>query len=170
MPCGNCRKAQIQCIFPAPGRAPRRPRVKDPNAPPKQTSEREIELMKRLRKLEGIVEDLSGQIEVETARHPSLSGGASPETVVDSAQEKERRRQSGIIYSENLPGGYPPADHSKLLRSQTGDPTCTSMKSPAGEVSKSFGRLVLNEKGKTRYVSSAFWSKINDEVCWHFSW
>lgn len=164
MPCGNCRKAQIQCIFPAPGRAPRRPRVKDPNAPPKQTSEREIELMKRLRKLEGIVEDLSGQIEVETARHPSLSGGASPETVVDSAQEKERRRQSGIIYSENLPGGYPPADHSKLLRSQTGDPTCTSMKSPAGEVSKSFGRLVLNEKGKTRYVSSAFWSKINDEI------
>ncbi|XXH06184.1 hypothetical protein Hte_012630 [Hypoxylon texense] len=159
MPCGNCRKAHIQCVFPAPGRAPRRPRVKDPNAPPKQTSEREIELMKRLRKLESIVEDLSGQIEIETARHPSLSGGASPEAVADSAQDKERRRQSGIAYSENLPGGYPPAVH----RSQTGDPACPP-KGPAGDVSKSFGRLVLNEKGKTRYVSSAFWSKINDEI------
>ncbi|KAI1205595.1 fungal-specific transcription factor domain-containing protein [Annulohypoxylon truncatum] len=158
MPCGNCRKAQIQCVFPAPGRAPRRPRAKDPNAPPKQTSEREIELMKRLRKLESIVEDLSGQIEVETARHPS--SGGSPEAVTDgTSQERERRRHSGFVYSENLPGGYPPADHSKLGRSQTGD-----FKNAAGEVNKSFGRLVLNEKGKTRYVSSAFWSKINDEI------
>ncbi|OTA90716.1 hypothetical protein M434DRAFT_397806 [Hypoxylon sp. CO27-5] len=164
MPCGNCRKAQIQCVFPAPGRAPRRPRVKDPNAPPKQTSEREIELMKRLRKLESIVEDLSGQIEIETARHPSLSGGGSPETTVDNIQEKERRRQSGFIYSENLPGGYPPADSSKPSRSQPGDSGGPALKSPAGEVNKSFGRLVLNEKGKTRYVSSAFWSKINDEI------
>ncbi|KAI0895371.1 fungal-specific transcription factor domain-containing protein [Annulohypoxylon nitens] len=159
MPCGNCRKAQIQCVFPAPGRAPRRPRAKDPNAPPKQTSEREIELMKRLRKLESIVEDLSGQIEVETARH--TSSGGSPEATIDGgSQDRERRRQSGFVYSENLPGGYPPADHSRLGRSHTGDGT----KSPAGEVNKSFGRLVLNEKGKTRYVSSAFWSKINDEI------
>ncbi|KAI1772142.1 fungal-specific transcription factor domain-containing protein [Hypoxylon cercidicola] len=159
MPCGNCRKAHIQCVFPAPGRAPRRPRAKDPNAPPKQTSEREIELMKRLRKLESIVEDLSGQIEVETARHPSLSAGGSPETVVDGAQDKERRRQSGFAYSENLPGSYPPAAHHP----QTGDPNVPP-KNPSGEVNKSFGRLVLNEKGKTRYVSSAFWSKINDEI------
>ncbi|KAI0853539.1 fungal-specific transcription factor domain-containing protein [Daldinia vernicosa] len=164
MPCGNCRKAQIQCVFPAPGRAPRRPRVKDPNAPPKQTSEREIELMKRLRKLESIVEDLSGQIEIETARHPSLSGGASPEATLDNAQERERRRQSGITYSENLPGGYPPADHQKFGRSQAGDSANQTLKNPTSEVSKPFGRLVLNEKGKTRYVSSAFWSKVNDEL------
>lgn len=135
--------------------------MKDPNAPPKQTSEREIELMKRLRKLESIVEDLSGQIEIETARHPSVSGG-SPEAVIDSAQDKERRRQSGFIYSENLPGGYPPAAYPPN-RSQTGDSTGPP-RNPAGEVNKSFGRLVLNEKGKTRYVSSAFWSKINDEI------
>lgn len=106
------------------------------------------------------MEDLSGQIEVETARH--TSSGGSPEATIDGgSQDRERRRQSGFVYSENLPGGYPPADHSRLGRSHTGDGT----KSPAGEVNKSFGRLVLNEKGKTRYVSSAFWSKINDEVC-----
>ncbi|KAI1655330.1 fungal-specific transcription factor domain-containing protein [Daldinia decipiens] len=164
MPCGNCRKAHIQCVFPAPGRAPRRPRVRDPNAPPKQTSEREIELMKRLRKLESIVEDLSGQIEIETARHPSVSGGTSPEATLDSAQERERRKQSGITYSENLPGGYPPADHTKFSRSQTGDSANQTLKSPTSEVNKPFGRLVLNEQGKTRYVSSAFWSKVNDEL------
>lgn len=164
MPCGNCRKAHIQCVFPAPGRAPRRPRIKDPNAPPKQTSEREMELMKRLRKLESIVEDLSGQIEIETARNPSVCGGTSPETAIDNAQqEKERRRQNEIVYSENLPGGYPPADPAKFV-SRTSESAFTP-KSPSGEVNKSFGRLVLNEKGRTRYVSSAFWSKINDEVC-----
>ncbi|KAI2604646.1 fungal-specific transcription factor domain-containing protein [Hypoxylon sp. NC1633] len=165
MPCGNCRKAQIQCVFPAPGRAPRRPRVKDPNAPPKQTSEREIELMKRLRKLESIVEDLSGQIEIETARHPSASLAGSPETAMDtSVQEKERRRQSGIVYSENLPGGYPPADPSKITRTQTGDTGSHPLNSPGDAADTSFGRLVLNEKGRTRYVSSAFWSKVNDEI------
>lgn len=163
MPCGNCRKAHIQCVFPAPGRAPRRPRIKDPNAPPKQTSEREMELMKRLRKLESIVEDLSGQIEIETARNPSVCGGTSPETAIDNAQqEKERRRQNEIVYSENLPGGYPPADPAKFV-SRTSESAFTP-KSPSGEVNKSFGRLVLNEKGRTRYVSSAFWSKINDEI------
>ncbi|KAI0599072.1 fungal-specific transcription factor domain-containing protein [Biscogniauxia sp. FL1348] len=159
MPCGNCRKAQIQCVFPAPGRAPRRPRVKDPNAPPKQTSEREIELMKRLRKLEGIVEDLSGQIEFETARHGS-SGGESPEATLESTQEREKRKHNASAYSENIPGSYPPLPSRKY----TGDSTCSALKSPTGEVHKDFGRLVLNEKGKTRYVSSSFWSKINDEI------
>ncbi|KAJ4146448.1 hypothetical protein NW754_001914 [Fusarium falciforme] len=74
MPCSNCRRAQIPCVFPAPGRAPRQPRPRDPNAPPKNSSQREIELMKRLRKLEGIVEELSGQIEVESGGQGSLVG------------------------------------------------------------------------------------------------
>ncbi|KAG8156624.1 hypothetical protein KVR01_013575 [Diaporthe batatas] len=45
--------------------------------PPEQaSSEREIELMKRLRKLEGIVEQLSGQIEVQAASNHSSSDNA----------------------------------------------------------------------------------------------
>ena len=55
MPCSNCRRAVIQCIFPAPGRAPRRPRPKDPNAPPKNSTEREVELMKTLSDIPGVV-------------------------------------------------------------------------------------------------------------------
>ncbi|KAI0474124.1 fungal-specific transcription factor domain-containing protein [Xylariaceae sp. FL0804] len=159
MPCGNCRKAHIQCVFPAPGRAPRRPRVKDPNAPPKQTSEREIELLKRLRKLEGIVEDLSGQIDVDAARHPTSSREDSPEE-----KEKEPRRNFSTVWSENLPGGYPPPEPPRPYRSQTGDTNSSTVRSPAGDECKDVGRLVLNEKGRTRYVSSAFWAKVNDEL------
>ena len=83
MPCSNCRRALIPCIFPAPGRAPRQHRPKDPNAPPKATSQREAELVKRLKKLEGIVEELSGQIEIETSgRVPSTTGSPSTASFV----------------------------------------------------------------------------------------
>ncbi|KAL4871613.1 hypothetical protein BDV12DRAFT_25112 [Aspergillus spectabilis] len=46
-PCSNCTKAGIECIFPSPGRAPRR--VKRPPA-------ENTELLSRLRQLESIVE------------------------------------------------------------------------------------------------------------------
>lgn len=171
MPCSNCRRAQIPCIFPAPGRAPRRPRPKDPNAPPKQpSSEREIELMKRLRKLEGIVEELSGQIEVETARNQSSTGN-SPEATVHNGNDA----------ANNAPGNGPRAEradsitaHSQGSPSTPGDARTMSpynfnassskLLQRQDSVNKKFGRLVINDHGKTRYVSSAFWSKITDEV------
>ncbi|KAK9420782.1 putative Zn(2)-C6 fungal-type domain-containing protein [Seiridium unicorne] len=160
MPCSNCRKARISCIFPAPGRAPRRPRPRDPNAPPKQTSEREVELIKRLRKLEGIVEELSGQIEVE-ARHPS-SAGESPD---DTTHDVERRRQdSGVSPHYSAPAGFPPLPSAPGRLMTASNSPWGPMQSPTMGVNKDFGRLVLNDKGKTRYVSNAFWSKMNDEL------
>lgn len=160
MPCSNCRKARISCIFPAPGRAPRRPRPRDPNAPPKQTSEREVELIKRLRKLEGIVEELSGQIEVE-ARHPS-SAGESPE---DATHDPERKRQDSSNSPHYVaPPRYPSQPAAPGRLTSTRDSSWGPLQSPTLGVNKDFGRLVLNDKGKTRYVSNAFWSKMNDEV------
>lgn len=75
-PCSNCLKvfvltpkfiwcwltsslAHIDCIFPAPGRAPRRPR-KPPDG----------ELLLRLRRLEGVIQSLGVQVDDE----PHLSG------------------------------------------------------------------------------------------------
>ncbi|ROW14760.1 hypothetical protein VPNG_03839 [Cytospora leucostoma] len=164
MPCSNCRRAQIPCIFPAPGRAPRRPRPKDPNAPPKQpSSEREIELMKRLRKLEGIVEELSGQIEVETARNHSSSGN-SPEALGTTSEQhtpasgvRGERSDSVATHSRGSPGDGRPFPYN--FNSGSG-----SRPQRADSVNKKFGRLVINDHGKTRYVSSAFWSKLTDEL------
>ncbi|KAI9773132.1 MAG: hypothetical protein M1840_008253 [Geoglossum simile] len=53
-PCSNCTKAHILCVFPERGRAVRRPRKPPDN-----------ELLKRLAKLEGVVEELSGQVGVD---------------------------------------------------------------------------------------------------------
>ncbi|KAF1935547.1 hypothetical protein EJ02DRAFT_123545 [Clathrospora elynae] len=51
-PCSNCVRAKIECIFPGPGRAPRKSR-KPPDA----------ELLERLRRLEGVVTSLNAQVE-----------------------------------------------------------------------------------------------------------
>lgn len=173
MPCGNCRKAQIQCVFPAPGRAPRRPRAKDPNAPPKQTSERELELMKRLRKLESIVEDLSGQIEFETYKHGASS--ESPEAHPDPQLENDRRKMTASPPDENssstgtVPPGYSRPRRTGTGSSSMGGSLAMGKGQSGGDMNKDFGKLVLSEKGKVRYVSNVFWSKITEEVRTPFS-
>ncbi|OLN81899.1 putative transcriptional regulatory protein C139.03-like protein 10 [Colletotrichum chlorophyti] len=164
MPCSNCRRAVIQCIYPAPGRAPRRPRPKDPNAPPKNSSEREVELMKRLRKLEGIVEELSGQIEVESGtgsnsgRHNSSTGNSPEALSHDFGSERAGSTQSG---NAGAAAFREAVAHTRM-------DTDLDPKRPVDKqtnMSRQFGRLVLHDKGKTsRYVSSAFWSKLNDEL------
>lgn len=53
-PCTNCSKAHIDCVYPSPGRAPRKAR-KPPDA----------ELMDRLRRLEGVVQSLGVQVDDE---------------------------------------------------------------------------------------------------------
>ncbi|KAI0151537.1 hypothetical protein GGR57DRAFT_470599 [Xylariaceae sp. FL1272] len=159
MPCSNCRKAQIQCVFPAPGRAPRRPRPKDPNAPAKHTSEREMELLKRLRKLEGIVEDLSGQIEVDAYKHASESPEADA-TSPDVPHDSDRRRPTATSSDTYLPLGHPLPRRSNTANSTASNPS----RGPVAEVNKGFGKLVLGEQGKTRYVSNKFLSKITDEI------
>ncbi|KAI9172209.1 putative transcriptional regulatory protein [Paramyrothecium foliicola] len=154
MPCSNCRRAQIPCIFPAPGRAPRQPRPKDPNAPPKNTSQREVELVKRLKKLEGIVEELSGQIEVESGgKGPSPAG--SPEASHPPAANP--RQMSGNLDMTAMSGGSP-KDFDFI--SESGSEGARRV-----DLQQKMGRLVLNDhKGSTRYVSSVFWTKLNDEL------
>jgi len=154
MPCSNCRRALIPCVFPAPGRAPRQPKPRDPNAPPKTTtSQREVELTKRLRKLEGIVEELSGQIEVE-------SGGKGPSSASspNSPGHPPVRRSTG-------PGSIPAAVVSNTVGPEGDNQIDHSINGPKKDISHRLGRLVLNDhKGNTRYVSNLFWSKLNDEL------
>lgn len=51
-PCSNCTKANIECVFPPPGRAPRKPR-----------RPHDAELLKRLRRLESVVDSLGAQVD-----------------------------------------------------------------------------------------------------------
>lgn len=160
MPCSNCRRALIPCIFPAPGRAPRQQRPKDPNAAPKNSSQREVELIKRLRKLEGIVEELSGQIEVEPGGKLASSVG-SPDLAYVNPVGSDGLVQKTLSDSLDMaPAGSPDSKDND----SAGDPT----NEKGREMRKNFGRMVLDDtRGTSRYVSSGFWSKLNDEVRFH---
>ncbi len=116
--------------------------------------------MKRLRKLEGIVEELSGQIEVDGGRHSSA--GDSPETIAGHDGEAAGGNCEGSTYGSDGAGrGSPAGGGGRFVSGQH------ATHGPARNMSdsnKQLGRLVHAGKGLTRYVSSGFWSKINDEV------
>lgn len=93
--------------------------------------------MLRLRTLENLVKELSGQLEQAHAAAASSTAGSSPG--VDST-----RSTSQDIDAEQQ------RDTSPVTNSSS--------------VQKQFGRLVLQDAGRSRYVGSGFWSRVNDEV------
>jgi hypothetical protein len=92
--------------------------------------------MERLQNLESLVKELSGQLEQANAAASSAAGGSS-----------------GV----NSPG-------SSSYDRDTDHQRDASPKTTAGNVQKQFGRLVLQDTNRSRYVSSGFWSWVNDEV------
>ena len=126
--CSNCARANIECVYPGPGRAPRTTK----NA--KGTSERESELLKRVRRLEGVVEELTGQIELEHAR-PNL----------------ENLKESNDEMDPDTPGpGMDVVDEQH-----------TSLGTSAAI--EQLGKLMI-EEGKSRYVGDAFMAEISGEM------
>ena len=139
-PCSNCNRAAIECVFPGPGRAPRRSRK-----PENQ------ELLARLRRLEGVVQkfqkgaDENGLTIIENVE----AENTSPQPASPNETCKIKQEQHG------LPGIY------ENWKSDLKD-GATHTDGTAG-VAKEFGRLVV-EDGRSRYVSNKFWSSLSEEV------
>ena len=156
VPCTNCKKAQTQCVFPAPGRAPRRPRQG------KVVTEREAELLKRLRRLEGVVEELSGQVEIEAIKHSPSSenshkdgdstGGSNKSNSVRvvGMDEGSGTRKTWVGRAFNLGAGPPKTAFG------------------VDNIQGPMGRLVL-EEGQSSYVANPFWASLSEVgtlCCW----
>ena len=93
--------------------------------------------MERLRNLEYLVKELSGQLEVANAAASSAAGGSSGANSPGSSfqdRDAEHQRDSSIA-------------------------------TKSSSVQKQFGRLVVQDTSRSRYVSSGFWSRVHDEVC-----
>jgi hypothetical protein len=147
--CGNCSKAHIQCVYPGPGRAPRKPKAGSVKA----ASERETELLKRLRRLEGVVEELSGQVEMETIRASVDTRGRDNDDCSSNNNNGIAVRVVGMDEGSN--------DASTRVNqafSRRGVP------SRSEEMDAEFGRLMLDE-GKSRYVSNSFWARYVQSTC-----
>jgi Fungal Zn(2)-Cys(6) binuclear cluster domain len=134
--CSNCTRSNIECFYPGPGRAPRRTKTG------KRVNERETELLKRLRRLEGVVEELSGQVELEGVR-------TSPTSL------KEPK-------DLNCVNGTDSTGWSKSTVRVVGiDEDCAPLKTDT--IISELGKLVIDE-GKSRYVGNAFWAKLSGEM------
>lgn len=156
-PCSNCTKAGSACVFPAPGRAPRRPKVGG-----KQTSEREAELLKRLRRLEGVVEELSGQVEVEAVKHSPNSDNSSTHREGESSSNTDPISKPYKLRVVGIDEGTRSKKEwlTKAFKIGEGPPKTSYGKD---DRQGGIGRMVFDE-GKSRYVSHPFWSQITDEV------
>ncbi|PYH94232.1 hypothetical protein BO71DRAFT_325894 [Aspergillus ellipticus CBS 707.79] len=132
-PCSNCVKAGIQCIFPPPGRAPR-----------KSKRPQDAELLSRLRRLEGVIEHLSERkasgaaspSETPSPNLPQRSENAPPAQAPPPPVELPEIPADGD--TDGCPFGLDP---TKL------DPTKLGRRSMEHE----FGRLVIDE-GRSRYI------------------
>ena len=152
VPCSNCTKAQAQCVFPAPGRAPRRPRQG------KVVSEREAELLKRLRRLEGVVEELSGQVELEAVKQSPGSDHSYAHKDGDSTGESAGKKDSVRVVGMDEGSGTRKTWIARNFNLGQGPP-----KSEFGvsKVEGAMGRLVLDE-GKSSYVANPFWASLSE--------
>jgi hypothetical protein len=141
-PCSNCRRANIACVFPSADRPPRwarrleRTNTAASSAKATQGPDPNVgQVMERVRNLESLVKELSGQLEQANAAARSTAGGSS-----------------GV----NSPGSSP--------HDRDADQRDTSSTASTTGVQKQFGRMVIQDGSKSRYVSSGFWSRVNDEV------
>lgn len=98
--------------------------------------------MERVRNLENLVKQLSGQLEQANANSAanSPSGGSSG---------------AGLTYPESSNIDRKTTSQGGVLPRTNADDI---------NVQKQFGRLVVQDANQSLYVSSGFWSTVNDEV------
>ncbi|KAI4198987.1 MAG: hypothetical protein LQ350_004903 [Teloschistes chrysophthalmus] len=135
-PCSNCSKADIECIFPGPGRAPRRSR-KHPDA----------ELLARLRRLEGVVQHLGKNLDEDGEKEEDIVKDEAGTTTNDACNTESKA----------------PTEEKKVPKNCGMFNGPEPRKKSVDGVSKEFGNLVVDE-GRSRYVSNKFWNSLGEEI------
>lgn len=144
-PCSNCRRANIACVFPSKDRPPRWARRLERVATDAASDTQVLldsksaaaQVMERVQNLESLVKDLRSQLEHANAAASSVTVGSS---------------------EANSPGS---SSHDRDIEHQRDAWHDTGANI---NVQKQFGRLVVQDADRSRYVSSGFWSRISDEV------
>lgn len=89
-PCSNCARAKIECVFPGPGRAPRKSR-----------KPADGELMDRLRRLEGVVQSLNAQVEEHEQENAERERQASQG---ECPSNSEAKRSPSVAVDNSVDG------------------------------------------------------------------
>jgi hypothetical protein len=108
-------------------------------------------LLKRLRRLEGVVEELSGQVEIETIK--TASAPAKQARSVDTDGGSENRGSPVRVVSMDEGSALTAREKwGTRMMSMGGGPPKADM------LENELGKLVIDE-GKSRYVSNSFWAR-----------
>ncbi|KAJ5942451.1 hypothetical protein N7516_002619 [Penicillium verrucosum] len=136
-PCSNCRRANIACVRPPTDRPPRWARHLD--------------------RLDSAVSNLQASQEPEPLTEDVMERLHNLESLVQGLRVQLEQAKSAA----NSAGGS----------SRVGSPESSAhdrQSNPSSinttNVQNKFGRLVLQDSNRSRYVSSGFWSRVNDEL------
>lgn len=157
-PCTNCNRARIECIYPAPGRAPRKVR--------KIGDGRDKELLERLRRLEGVVKNLG--VEMPDGEEPK-DASKEVEDTAKATGNTGRRAVSGDATLSKEDAVVPQSDLKRPWTASHSEGPGPEPKSrwvdemSKGRLEQRFGRLVVNE-GRSRYINNSFWANLSNEV------
>ena len=146
-PCTNCTKNHIECVYPGPGRAPRRSRKNGLDG-------RDAGLFARLKRLEAVVKDLGVPVDHDEP----------PRTEIGEAGQREGHTHSAPNAADISMSQTPDlSSHAKLTHAQAQFPAQRADDNKVSNVENRFGRLVINE-GRSRYVNNSFWASLSNEV------
>ncbi|AEO62775.1 uncharacterized protein THITE_2027909, partial [Thermothielavioides terrestris NRRL 8126] len=135
-PCANCVRNAIECHFPVTGRLPRRSRESSASNNRPSQAQRQAELLGRLRRLEDLVAELSGQLE-DAGRAPG----------------------SGVQQVLSAVGSSGRSSEPALTSASAGRMSLTGTE----EMYENFGRLVVDHGSGPR-LDTGFWSVFCEEV------
>ena len=141
-PCSNCRRARTACIFPSSDRQPRWARRFEPRTNNVATSD-------ALAPQDGDphVDQVLNRLHNLENLVKELSGQLEQARATISSSR-------GASSASNSPGS---SNQSREAENPSPDTHMTNVR-------QQFGRLVVQDAGRNRYVSSSFWSRIDDEV------
>lgn len=139
-PCSNCIRANIACVLPSTNRPPRWARrlqhsTHNAVAGEKSAQAAEPATSEVLEKLKNL-ENLVKELSDQLEQARAVTNSFSGNSLANLTTHDRDNENS------NSPTAIP----------------------SSGNVQSQFGRLVLNDGSQSRYVSSGFWSRVNDEV------
>ena len=141
-PCSNCRHANIACVFPSTTRPPRWAR--------------------RLERLtnSAAASNVAAPQDADPGVAKVMDRLRNLEYLVkELSSQLEQARATAGSSGANTPESSTHWDRDVEHQRDVSSTTST------GGVQKQFGRLVPQDASRSRYVSSGFWSMVNDEVC-----
>ncbi|KAJ2987515.1 hypothetical protein NUW58_g4465 [Xylaria curta] len=138
-PCSNCRRAGIPCVVPSADRPPRWARRLERVAQNAAAEERAARA----------ADSPASQVMERLRNLESL--------VKDLSSQLEQAHAAGNSTTGNSP--------ASSTQERDGDPQRVTPPSTGPDnLQSQFGRLVVSDAGRGRYVSTGFWSRVNDEL------